>query len=112
MANTKRPTQNPESLPTPAAGRLRSALSDPPFVAPREEREAGLGGESAGQSGDSSGLDRDELEGPESVESLAEEGQDYEAELVAGVEDAPDADQGGVRTHRYVTPETLWKEKG
>lgn len=111
MARKKRQTQSPESLPTPAAGRLRSALSDPPLASPRAEREAGLGAEAAGQSGDTSGLDRDELEGPESVEELSEEGQDYEAELVAGVEDAPDADQGGVRTHRYVAPETLWKDK-
>src|SRR5690348_15956761 len=100
MPKTKRPTQNPESLPTPAAGRMRSTLADPPFTPPRGEPEAGLGAESAGQSGDVSALDRDELEGPESVETLAEEGQDYEAELVAGVEDAPGPDQGGVRTHR------------
>jgi len=109
MATKK--TQNPELLPTPAAGRMRSALSDPPLATPRAEREAGLGAGSAGQSGDVSGLDRDELEGPESVEQLSEEGQDYEAEVVAGVEDAPDADQGGVRTHRYVAPETLWKDE-
>jgi hypothetical protein len=33
------------------------------------------------------------------VEELAEEGQAFEAEVVSGVENAPDADQGEVRTH-------------
>jgi N utilization substance protein A len=35
----------------------------------------------------------------ESVSELAEEGQDYEAEVISGVESAPDADQGEVKTH-------------
>src|SRR5436190_20806824 len=103
MSRKKSQNQNPESLPTDAAGRLRSALSDPPLAAPRKAPEAGLGAESAGQSGDISELDRDELEGPESVEELVEEGHDHEAELVAGVEDASVADQCGVRNPRYVT---------
>jgi hypothetical protein len=34
----------------------------------------------------------------ESVKELLEEGQSYEAEVVQGVEEAPDADQGEVRT--------------
>jgi hypothetical protein len=33
------------------------------------------------------------------VEELVEEGQAFEAGIVSGVEDAPDADKGGVRTH-------------
>lgn len=109
---TKDHTTDPESLPTPASGQLQSALANAPLPTPDEATAAGLGAESAGQSGDSSGLAHEELADSESVEALSEEGQDYEAELVAGVEDAPDADQGGVRTHRYVTPETLWKDEG
>jgi hypothetical protein len=34
----------------------------------------------------------------ESVEELAAEGQDFEAEVVSGVENALDPDQGEVRT--------------
>ncbi len=109
---TKHPTDdrhNPESLPTPASGQLRSVLSEAPVPTPEDEREPGLGSESAGQSGDTMGLETQERSGPESVTELSEEGQDYEAEVIAGVEDAPDADQGGVRTHRYVQPEVPWK---
>ncbi len=62
--------------------------------------EPGLGPEAAGQSGDTLGLSRDEIEGPESVEELVEEGQAYEAGILSGVENAPDADQGEVRTHQ------------
>jgi hypothetical protein len=43
---------------------------------------------------------RSEVEGPESVEELLEEGQSFEAGIISGVEDAPDADQGGVRTRQ------------
>jgi hypothetical protein len=50
----------------------------------------------------------------ESVSELAEEGQDYEAEVVSGVENARDADQGEVRTHEVpeddVPPEYLEKD--
>src|SRR6202046_5180430 len=58
----------------------------------------GLGPNSGGQSGDIQALPRDEDVDSESVEELAEEGQSYEAEVVSGVENAPDADQGEVRT--------------
>jgi hypothetical protein len=58
----------------------------------------GLGPASGGQSGDIQGLPRDEDVDTESVEELVEEGQALEAEYVSGVENAPDADQGEVRT--------------
>jgi hypothetical protein len=58
----------------------------------------GLGSESGGQSGDTQGLSRREFDDSESVEELMEEGQYAEAEAVSGVENAPDADQGEVRT--------------
>jgi len=58
----------------------------------------GLGAESAGQSGDTQGLSRRAYDDSESVEELLEEGQYAEAEAVSGVENAPDADQGEVRT--------------
>jgi hypothetical protein len=58
----------------------------------------GLGPAAGGQSGDNQGLSRKEFAGSESVEELAEEGQDYEAEVVAGVQNARDPDQGEVTT--------------
>jgi N utilization substance protein A len=59
----------------------------------------GLGPSAAGQSGDVQGLSESENVDSESVSELAEEGQDYEAEVVSGIESAPDADQGEVKTH-------------
>jgi|SRR5271156_2084896 hypothetical protein len=58
----------------------------------------GLGPGAGGQSGDNQRLSRKEDVDSESVEELTEEGQDFEAEVVSGVENAPDADQGEVRT--------------
>src|SRR5215831_20837446 len=53
--------------------------------------------ESAGQSGDTQGLSSAEEADSESVEELVEEGQGFEAGVVAGVEDA-DTSQGELRT--------------
>jgi hypothetical protein len=58
----------------------------------------GLGPESGGQSGDTEGLSRKEVADSESVEELSEEGQDFEAEAVSGVEHALDPDEGEVTT--------------
>ena len=58
----------------------------------------GLGARSGGQSGDTQGLSASPDVDSESVEELLEEGQSFEAEVVDGVENAPDADQGEVRT--------------
>lgn len=58
----------------------------------------GLGARSGGQSGDLQGLSNSAGADSESVDELLEEGNAYEAEIVEGVENAPDADQGGVRT--------------
>jgi hypothetical protein len=68
----------------------------------------------AGQSGDMQGISDVERADSESVAELSEEGQDFEAEVVSGVENAPDADQGEVRTHEVpaddVPPEYLERE--
>ncbi len=61
-------------------------------------REKGVGPGSAGQSGDTQGLSNVAESGPESVEELVEEGQSFEAEVISGVEDAPDADVAEVHT--------------
>ena len=58
----------------------------------------GLGAASGGQSGDTQGLSQRESVDSESVTELAEEGQDFEAEAVSGVENARDPDEGEVTT--------------
>lgn len=60
---------------------------------------AGLGARSGGQSGDLQGLSNRGGADSESADELLEEGNAFEAEAVKGVEDAPDADEGDVRTH-------------
>jgi len=65
-----------------------------------EDANRGLGPDAAGQSGDIEGLSRDEVADSESVEELIEEGQAFEAGVVSGVENAPNADEGGVRTRQ------------
>ncbi|MFZ0520774.1 MAG: hypothetical protein WAL95_07105 [Candidatus Acidiferrales bacterium] len=87
----------PKKKPAPRKKlRRRSAeeISNP--IPTRSNR--GFGPDSGGQSGDVQGLSGRELADSESVEELAEEGQDYEAGIVSGVENAPDADQGEVKT--------------
>jgi hypothetical protein len=59
----------------------------------------GLGGRSGQQSGDLQGLSNVQGADSESVDELLEEGNAFEAEVVKGVEDAGDADEGEVRTH-------------
>jgi hypothetical protein len=58
----------------------------------------GRGARSAGQSGDTQGLSAAPDVDSESVEELLEEGQSFEAEVVDGIENAPDADEGEVHT--------------
>ena len=53
---------------------------------------------SAGQSGDNQGLPNEAEAGSESVEELVEEGQFFEAEVISGVENAPDPDVAEVHT--------------
>jgi hypothetical protein len=62
--------------------------------------QQGLGPASAGQSGDLQGLSPVPDANAESVEELVEEGQALEADAVAGVEDAPDADASEVRVRQ------------
>ena len=59
----------------------------------------GLGPRAGGQSGDLQGLTNRDGADSESVDELLEEGNAFEAEIVKGVEDAGDADEGEVRTH-------------
>jgi hypothetical protein len=59
----------------------------------------GLGARSGEQSGDLQGLSNVEGADSESVDEFLEEGNAFEADVVKGVEDAENADEGEVRTH-------------
>ena len=110
-APRKRPSAK---RPAPPPARKRAAIArraKPAGTERRVRRDAafdigepldgrGLGPESGGQSGDTEGLSRDERADSESVEELLEEGQAFEAGVVSGVENAPDADRGPVRTRQ------------
>jgi hypothetical protein len=67
----------------------------------------GLGARAGGQSGDLQGLSNVEGADSESVDELLEEGNAFEAEVVKGVEDAGDADEGEVRTHEVPQDDVL-----
>jgi len=64
-------------------------------------KDRGLGPNSAGQSGDTQGLSDVEEAGSESVTELIEEGQFFEAEVVDGIENAPDADVEELHTREF-----------
>ena len=66
----------------------------------------GLGSEGAGQSGDTRGLSHFADADSESGEELAEEGQAFEAGIISGIENAPNADEGEVTT-REVSEEDV-----
>jgi hypothetical protein len=66
----------------------------------KESTTRGLGPGAGGQAGDTEGLSEEESVDSESVEELVEEGQAFEAGVISGVENAPDADQGEVRTRQ------------
>lgn len=61
-----------------------------------EYQKKGLGALTGGQSGDLQGISN-----TGEVEELLEEGQTFEAEAVAGVENAEDADVSEVVTHEF-----------
>ena len=75
-----------------------STLGGRVFSTRGRRSRTGTGSSSAGQSGDVQALSRKAVVDSESVEELLEEGQAREAAAISGVESAPDADQGEVRT--------------
>lgn len=110
----KPPRAVKRASPAPVVSEIRSlerSTLDGGIFATREPHRPrrGMGTGSAGQSGDVQGLSRNENVDSESVEELVEEGQSYEAEVVSGVEDALDPDQGEVRT-REIPADDVPKE--
>lgn len=69
------------------------------FSVSRTAARRGLGLDSGGQAGDLQGLPQRTGPDSESVEELLEEGNTLEAGVVAGVEEADDADEREVHTH-------------
>jgi hypothetical protein len=94
-----------KSASTTAAPKRRTAPEKARLRGKREQVDSvvfepkGLGARSGGQSGDLQGLSNLGGADSESVDELLEEGNAFEAEVVKGVEDVPDADEGEVRTH-------------
>jgi hypothetical protein len=82
-----------------SSGSERSSLGSGALRRAQPPPKRGMGEEAGGQAGDLQGLSREEEAGAESVEELVEEGQAFEADVIDGVENAPDADEGPVRTH-------------
>lgn len=71
------------------------------------------GPDSGGQSGDVQGLSDIADAADESVEELADTGQDYEADVMEGVEDAADHPERPVHTHEDRNPASdVRPEKG
>ena len=82
------------------SARKRPARSTQPTEQPVAQIRQGVGlAAEAGQSGDVQGLSDIEDVDSESVRELAEEGQDFEAGIISGVENAPDPDVSEVKTH-------------
>jgi hypothetical protein len=88
------PKKKPARRKKKSSSRTPAEVSNSMFSPSRR----GLGPGAGGQSGDNQGLSRKESADSESVEELSEEGQEYEAEVISGVENARDPDQGEVTT--------------
>ena len=93
-ARSKKATQRKKAAP-----KKRRARGKSQNVASVTFESRGLGPNSGGQSGDLQGLSNAAGADSESVDELLEEGNAFEAEVVEGVQNVPDADQGEVRTH-------------
>ena len=101
----KKPAPKKKPLPKKAAPKKHAALKRTKVRGKTQSVETtafepeGLGARSGGQAGNLQGLSNTASANSESVDELLEEGNAFEAEVVEGVEDAPDADKGEIRTH-------------
>jgi hypothetical protein len=98
--NRKRRSTPRSAVASVSSGSEASTLDPKGRLIVETEEEALPGVHKGDMSGDLQGLSTLELDDSESVSELIEEGQDLEAELIEGVEDAPDADEGDVRVHK------------
>ena len=81
-----------DSAAKPRASRKSPRRVEAPFLQTESDSD------SAGQSGDLQGLSGIERADSESVDELIQEGNAFEADVVAGVESAANNDEGEVRT--------------
>jgi len=86
------------AAPKKRAGRLRQAAMGSQNVETVQMKPRALRARAGAGGGDFGGLSTVESVDSESADELLEEGQAFEAGIVSGVEDAPDADQGPVKT--------------
>jgi hypothetical protein len=96
----KRNTASRAAVDSVTSGSESSTLNPRGRLIVETEEEAVPGVHKGNMSGDLQGLSTTAYDDSESVSELIEEGQDLEAELIEGVEDAPEADQGDVRVHK------------
>lgn len=95
---TDRASDSPENEPhSPEPSTLSGVIGkqDPPPPV------RGTGSAAAGQAGDLQGLSREADADSQSVEELLEEGQAHEADVISAIENAPDPDEGELRTHEF-----------
>ena len=96
------------TLPKRRSTRASQIVEKTLFPARRGNAVSGM------ESGDLQGLSNAERADSESVDELIEDGNAYEAGVVEGVEEAENADEGGVRTREVpeddVPPEYLDKD--
>jgi hypothetical protein len=92
-AAVRKPASKTKTPGKKAKPRAKSEGGDAVVFEPK-----GLGAGSGGQSGDLQGLSNRAGADSESVDELLEEGNAFEAEIVKGIEDVPDADAGEVKT--------------
>jgi hypothetical protein len=98
MVKTKATGKKKAGARTAGAASKRSPRGNPSLDA-EAFAPKGLRTQSAGQSGDLQGLSNVASADSESVDELIEEGNAFEANVVAGVESAGNADEKEVRTH-------------
>jgi hypothetical protein len=97
-SKTKSAVKKTQSVPTKKSAprkqiRRTQRLTDEPFSSKESRARSG------GQSGDLQGLSNVDQADSESVDELLEEGNAFEADVVAGVEEAGDSEGREVHTH-------------
>jgi hypothetical protein len=86
------------TTPRRQVGRSRQAEMGSQNVETMQMKPRALRARAGAGGGDFGGVSTVESADSESADELLEEGQAFEAGIVSGVEDAPDADQGPVKT--------------
>ena len=105
----KRSAAKRRTRPKKREGRSRQAAMGSQNVETVQMKPRALRARAGAGGGDFGGVSTVESVDSESADELLEEGQAFEAGIVSGVEDAPDADRGEVKT-REVPQDDVPKE--